>query len=338
MFIKLNGITYFEEEERQSVRMENVEKISLIIPCYNEQEALPIFYEEITKVLYLMGYCYELIFINDGSEDNTLNILKQLGDKDEHVKYLSFSRNFGKESAMYAGFCNTNGDYIAVMDADMQDPPNLLPKMVEILKSNKYDSVNTRRISRTGEPPIRSWFAKQFYRIINKISDAEMVDGARDFRMMKREMVEAIIEMEECNRFSKGIFGWIGFRTYWLPYENVERVAGKTKWNFWKLFKYAVDGIINFSEMPLSIASWFGMIMTFMASCFLIFIILRKVCFGDPVAGWASTICIIIFIGGIQLFCIGVMGQYMAKTYTECKHRPHFIIAETNKADAKKIG
>ena len=314
-------------------------KISIIIPCYNEQEALPVFYESVTKVLQeSTGEGYELLFINDGSKDDTLKILQKLGSEDPHVKYLSFSRNFGKEAAMYAGFCNASGDFIAVMDADMQDPPSLLPQMLEILRTGEYDSVATRRVSRKGEPPIRSWFAKKFYQLINAISEADIVDGARDFRLMKREMVESIVAMGEYNRFSKGIFGWIGFRTYWLPYENVERVAGKTKWNFWKLFRYAISGIINFSETPLSIASWLGIVSTALAFIFLIFIIIRKLCFGDPVAGWASTICVIAFIGGIQLFCLGIIGQYVAKTYTESKHRPHYIITESNIKDINKIG
>ncbi len=312
-------------------------KISLIVPCYNEQEALPIFYEEVTKVLVQMACEYELIFVNDGSKDGTLNILRELSKKDEHLTYLSFSRNFGKEAAMYAGFCNAHGDYVAVMDADMQDPPALLPQMVELLESGEYDSVATRRVSREGEPPIRSWFARMFYKIINKISDADIVDGARDFRLMKRSMVEAIVEMSEYNRFSKGIFGWIGFRTYWLPYENVNRVAGETKWNFWKLFKYAIDGVINFSQAPLSVASWFGMFMTFVSFIAVIFIVVRKLVFGDPVDGWASTVCIITLIGGIQLFCMGIMGQYIAKTYMEVKKRPHYIVSESNREDAKKI-
>lgn len=311
--------------------------ISLIIPCYNEQEALPIFHTETTKVMENMGCEYELLFVNDGSKDGTLAVLKTLAQEDQHVYYLSFSRNFGKEAAMYAGFCNAHGDYVVVMDADMQDPPELLPKMMEILKTGEYDSVATRRVSRKGEPPIRSWFAKKFYRIINKISDADIVDGARDFRLMRRDMVDAIVSMSEYNRFSKGIFGWIGFQTYWLPYENVERVAGETKWNFWKLFKYAIDGIINFSQVPLTLASWFGMIMTLFSFVFLLLIIVRKLVFGDPVAGWASMVCIVIFIGGLQLFCLGIMGQYIAKTYMETKQRPHYIIAETNEKNAVMI-
>ncbi len=226
--------------------MEKQKLITIIVPCYNEQESLPIFYKEITKVLKNADYDYELVFVNDGSKDKTLGILKEISQTDKHVYYLSFSRNFGKEAAMYAGFCNAHGDFVAVMDADMQDPPALLPQMLEILQTGEYDSVATRRVNREGEPPVRSWFSRKFYHIINKISDADIVDGARDFRLMKREMVDAIVSMSEYNRFSKGIFGWIGFRTYWLPYENIERVAGETKWSFWKLFKYAMDGIINF--------------------------------------------------------------------------------------------
>ena len=307
----------------------DLKKLTLIVPCFNEQEALPFFYKEAISVLKNLNYEYELLFINDGSKDNTLNILKDFADRDACVKYISFSRNFGKEAAMYAGFCNATGDYVAIMDADMQDPPDLLPEMLKLIESGEYDSVATRRVSREGEPPIRSWFARRFYSLINKISDADIVDGARDFRLMRREMVDAIVAMGETNRFSKGIFGWIGFRTYWLPYENRERVAGTTKWNFWGLCKYAIA--------PLSIASWFGIIMTAIAFIFLLFIVVRRLVYGDPVAGWASTICIIVFIGGIQLFCMGVMGQYIAKNYSESKHRPHYIVSETNKPDAEKI-
>ena len=312
-------------------------KVALIVPCYNEQEALPIFYEEVMKVVTTMNCQYELIFVNDGSKDNTLSILKNFAVKNENVTYISFSRNFGKEAAMYAGFSNADADYVAVMDADMQDPPALLPQMVKILETEDYDSVATRRVSRDGEPPIRSWFARKFYQLINKISDADIVDGARDFRLMKREMVDAIVAMGEYNRFSKGIFGWIGFKTYWLPFKNVERVAGETKWNFWKLFKYAIDGIINFSEAPLSIASWAGIGMTFIAFIMMVIVIVRRLCFGDPVAGWASTMCVIIFIGAIQLFSMGIMGQYIAKTSNEAKHRPHYIVAESNGEKVKRI-
>lgn len=311
--------------------------LSLVIPCYNEEESLPVFYREVTRVMRGMDCEYELLFVNDGSRDGTLAALKELAERDGHVVYLSFSRNFGKEAAMYAGFCNARGDYAAVMDADLQDPPSLLPEMLAILQGGEYDSVATRRADRSGEPPVRSYFAKKFYRIINRISDADIVDGARDFRLMKREMVDVIVSMGENNRFSKGIFGWIGFQTYWMPYENVERVAGETKWNFWKLFHYAVDGIINFSQTPLCIASWFGIFMTCFAFLMMVFIVVRWLIFSDPVAGWTSTVCIIIFIGGIQLFCLGIMGQYIAKTYMEAKHRPHFIISETNGDGIKKV-
>ena len=312
--------------------------ISLIIPCYNEEKALPLFYEETHRVLAEMAVSYEMIFVNDGSRDATLEVLKGLAEKDPDVVYLSFARNFGKEAAMYAGFCHARGDYVAVMDADLQDPPSLLPKMLELLQSGEYDSVATRRVTRKGEPPVRSWFARRFYQLINRFSDADIVDGARDFRLMKREMVEAIVAMGEYNRFSKGIYGWIGYRTCWLPYENVERVAGETKWNFWKLFKYAMDGIISFSQAPLSIASWLGFGMTFLSFLALVFIVIRRLAFGDPVAGWASTVCVIVFIGGIQLAVLGIIGQYLAKTYMETKQRPHYIIASSNREDVKKIG
>lgn len=312
-------------------------KISLIVPCYNEEEVLPIFYRETKNVLETMPCEHEFVFINDGSRDRTLAVLKELAGQDGCVQYLSFSRNFGKEAAMYAGFCNVTGDYVAVMDADMQDPPALLPEMLDKLLTGEYDSVATCRVTRKGEPPIRSWFARLFYRMINRVSDADIVDGARDFRLMRREMVDAIVEMGEYNRFSKGIFGWIGFRTCWLPYENVNRVAGETKWNFWKLFKYAIDGIINFSQAPLAFASWFGMFMTVLSFVAVIFIIIRKLVFGDPVTGWASTACIITFIGGVQLFCMGIMGQYIAKTYLEVKKRPHYIVAESNMDEVKRI-
>lgn len=313
-------------------------KISLIIPCYNEEEALPYLYKELVNVsATLTSYDFEYLFINDGSKDNTLTVLKDMADKDARVQYYSFSRNFGKESAMYAGFCNATGDYVAVMDADMQDPPALLPQMLEILESGEYDSVATRRVSRAGEPPIRSFFARQFYKLINRISDADIVDGARDFRLMKRDMVDAILSMNEYNRFSKGVFGWIGFRTYWLPYENVERVAGETKWNFWGLMRYAIDGIINFSQTPLTLVSSTGIIMTFVSFIAILFVIIRKLAFGDPVSGWASLVCIITFIGGIQVFCTGIIAQYLSKMYLETKHRPHYIISETNAKEAVKV-
>lgn len=311
-------------------------KIGLVIPCYNEEESLKYFYKETTKILKSMNCEYELLFVNDGSIDNTLNIIKKLAN-DSHVKYISFSRNFGKESAMYAGICNVDGDYVAVIDADMQDPPKLLPEMVSILETGEYDSVATRRENRFGEPKIRSWFARLFYKIMNRISETDIVDGARDYRLMKREMADAIISMKEYNRFSKGIYGWIGFRTYWLSFKNVERIAGETKWNFWKLFKYAIDGIINFSTVPLTISSYLGFLTTILSILAFIFIVVRKIVFGDPVSGWPSLVCIIVFWGGVQLLCIGMMGQYISKLYLEAKKRPHYIIKETNKMTVKKV-
>lgn len=313
-----------------------MEKLTLIVPCYNEEEALPYFYEEVCKVAgELTNYEIELLFVNDGSKDNTLQVIKGFAETDARVKYLSFSRNFGKEGAMYAGFCNASGDLVAVMDADMQDPPSLLPQMLQLIESGEYDSVATRRVTRKGEPKLRSFFARLFYKIMGKISDADIVDGARDFRLMKRKMVDAIIAMGETNRFSKGIFGWIGFRTYWLEYENVERVAGETKWSFWKLFKYSLEGITNFSDAPLKIASWSGIFFTFISVVAMLFVFIRALCFGDSVAGWPSTICIILFIGGVQLFCLGIIGQYISKVFRETKKRPIYIVAESNKDDVK---
>lgn len=315
-----------------------MKKVSLVIPCFNEEQALPIFTAELDKVIGTLDeYTFEVLLINDGSSDGTLKVMKTLSDTYSYVRYISFSRNFGKEAAMYAGLSNADGDYVAVMDADMQDPPALLPEMLHILGQGEYDSVATRRVSRKGEPPIRSWFARLFYKIINRISDADVVDGARDFRLMKAEMKDAIVAMCENNRFSKGIFGWVGYRTKWLEYENVERVAGETKWSFWKLFRYALDGIINFSEAPMMISSGFGMFCTVLSFVMLLFFFVRKILFGDPVAGWPSLVCIILFIAGLQFLCIGMMGKYIAKTYMEVKNRPHYIVAETNKDDVKKI-
>ena len=309
-----------------------MKKVNLIVPCYNEAEALPLFKDELNKVIQTLDqYTFEILLINDGSTDTTLSVMKEICDTDSHYKYISFSRNFGKEAAMYAGFCNSDGDYAAIMDADMQDPPALLPDMLHCLETEDYDSVATRRVSRIGEPKIRSFFARNFYKLINKISDADVVDGARDFRLMKREMVDSIVAMCEYNRFSKGIFGWIGFKTKWLEYENVNRIAGETKWSFWGLFKYAVDGIINFSETPMSRASGLGIFLTIFSFLMVIFIIIRKEIFGDPVAGWPSLACIIIFIAGLQFLCMGIMGKYIAKTYLEVKNRPHYIVSETNK-------
>ena len=312
--------------------------VTLIVPCYNEEASLPLFYEAVSAVAAsLPEYDMTFLFVNDGSKDRTLHVIHALAEKDPRVRYISFSRNFGKEAAMYAGFCNARGDYVAVMDADLQDPPSLLPEMLALLETGEYDSVATRRVSREGEPPIRSFFARMFYRLINRISDADIVDGARDFRLMRKEMVDAIVAMSEYNRFSKGIFGWIGFRTKWLPFQNVERVAGETKWSFLGLFKYSIEGIINFSQAPLSIASLMGLVLTIVSFLSTLFIVVRRLLFGDPVAGWASTACIILFMGGLQLLCMGIMGQYLAKTYLEVKKRPHYIIAETNEESADLV-
>ena len=311
-----------------------MKKISCIIPCYNEEAALPYFLREIRKVADQMSatdpVLFEILFVNDGSKDRTLEILREAAKEDARVRYISFSRNFGKEAAMYAGFKNVTGDYAAVMDADMQDPPSLLPEMYRALQSGEYDSVATCRADRKGEPPIRSFFARCFYKIINQISDADIVDGARDFRLMKREMVDAIVTMGEYNRFSKGIFGWIGFRTKWLPYQNVERVAGETKWSFWKLFKYSLQGIIAFSTAPLAIASVAGILICLVAFLMVIGIIVKTLLWGDPVGGWPSLACMIMFMSGIQILCIGILGQYLAKTYLETKRRPIYLVAETN--------
>ena len=311
--------------------------ISVIVPCYNEQEALPFFYEAIGKIAGKMkqeyNVDYEFVFVDDGSRDRTLEILRDFAKKDERVKYISFSRNFGKESAIYAGLEHVTGDYISMMDADVQDPPELLMEMYQEIKKDEYDCIGTRRVTRKGEPPIRSFFAHCFYKLMNKISKAEIVDGARDFRLMTRQMVNAILDVKEYNRFSKGIFGWVGFKTKWLEYENIERVAGNTKWSFWKLFLYSLDGIVAFSTVPLSVASAFGMLFLFIAFIMIVFIIAKTLIFGDPVAGYPSMMCVMFFIGGIQLFSIGVLGQYLSKTYLETKNRPIYIIKETEKSE-----
>lgn len=307
------------------------EKISVIVPCFNEEEALPYFYEEIIKTAQKMNdFDFEFIFVNDGSKDKTLRLSKDLATKDPRVKYVSFSRNFGKEAAIYAGLEHSTGDYCVLMDADLQDPPALLPEMMDAIQKEGYDSAATRRVTRKGEPPIRSFFARMFYKIINKISDADIVDGARDYRLMKRDMVDTIINMKEYNRFSKGIFGWIGYDTKWIEFENVERVAGETKWSFWKLFKYSLEGITAFSVAPLQIASIFGILFSLVAFIMIIVIIIRTLAFGDPVSGWPSLVCIIMLIGGVQLLSIGVLGQYLSKTYLETKKRPIYIAKETN--------
>ena len=312
-------------------RMEFImKKISIVVPCYNEEESLPFFYEEIVTVAREMTLLdFEFIFINDGSKDNTLNILRDLSAIDKRVRYVSFSRNFGKEAGMYAGLKEASGDYIAIMDADLQDPPSLLPEMYNYITKEGYDSVATRRVSRVGEPAIRSFFARMFYKIINKISQADIVDGARDYRLMTRQMVDAILSMKEYNRFSKGIFGWVGFNTKWLPYQNVKRIAGETKWSFWKLFIYSLEGIVAFSTAPLTVAALVGVIFCVVAFFFIVFVIVRTLLFGDPVSGWPSLVSILLFISGIQLFCLGIIGQYLAKTYLETKKRPIYIVKET---------
>ena len=312
-------------------------KISIVIPCFNEEEALPVYYEEMSRIMKQMqGVDFELLFVDDGSSDRTLGIMKSLHERDERCKYLSFSRNFGKEAAIYAGLNNARGDYVVIMDADMQDPPALLPEMTRILESGEYDSIATRRVSRKGEPVVRSFCARCFYKLIRRISDADIVDGARDFRMMTRDMVNSVLALSEYNRFSKGIFGWVGYRTKWLEYENIERTAGETKWSFWKLLAYSLDGIVNFSNVPLMISSYLGILMTFISFVAIIFIIVRKLIFGDPVSGWPSLVCIITFVGGIQLFCMGIMGQYLSKTYMEVKKRPHYIIQKSNDEETEK--
>lgn len=308
-----------------------MEKISVIVSCFNEEEALPFFFQEIQKTMKEMDYVdFELIFVDDGSKDNTLSVIKDFSKEDERVKYLSFSRNFGKEAAIYAGFQHCTGDYAVLMDADLQDPPYLLPEMYKAITEEGYDSAATRRVTRKGEPPVRSFFARLFYKIINKISDADIVDGARDYRLMKRKMVDAILSMSEYNRFSKGIFGWIGFKTKWIEFENVERVAGETKWSFWKLFLYSLEGITAFSVEPLQIASIFGVLFSFIAVIMIAVIVIKTLIFGDPTSGWPSMVCIVMLIGGIQLLCIGILGQYLSKTYLETKGRPIYIEKESN--------
>ena len=311
--------------------MENKKKISIVVPCYNEQEVLPLFYEELNKVIKEIEHVeLELILVNDGSKDNTLKVFKEIASQDERVKYISFSKNFGKESAMFAGLETATGDYIAIMDADLQDPPKLLIMMYDILENSDYDCVGTRRVTRKGEPKIRSFFAKIFYKLMRKISNMDIVDGARDFRLMTKQMKDAIISMQEYNRFSKGIFTWVGFKTKWLEYENIERAAGKTKWSFWKLFIYSLNGITAFSTFPLVIAGVLGMLFCLLAFIMILVIIFKTLFFGDPVSGWPSTICVILFVGGVQLFCTGIIGQYISKTYLEVKNRPIYIVKETN--------
>ena len=316
-----------------------MEKITVVVPCYNEEESLPIFYEEMGRVRKQdfnnseneQEIEFEYIFVDDGSKDGTLNEMKQLSQKDSKARYISFSRNFGKEAAILAGLDASTGDFVTLMDVDLQDPPSLLKKMYDIIKKEGYDCVATRRKNRKGEPPVRSFFARMFYKIINKMSDVEMVDGARDYRLMSRKVVDSIISMREYNRYSKGLFTFVGFKTKWISYENIERVAGKTKWSFWKLFKYALEGITAFSTAPLIFSSIIGLLFCLVAFLLIILIIVRTLVFGDPTSGWPSMVCIIFFVSGVQLFSLGIIGQYMSKSYLEIKHRPIYIIRETEK-------
>lgn len=311
-----------------------MEKISVIVSCYNEEESLPLFYEEMERVRkkdFENEMEFEYIFVNDGSKDKTLEEMKKLAREDSKVRFISFSRNFGKEAAMLAGLEAAEGDYITLMDADLQDPPSLLRQMYDAIKNEGYDQVGTRRVTRKGEPPIRSFFARMFYKLINKMSNVEMVDGARDYRLMTRQVVDSIISMQEYNRFSKGLFSFVGYKTKWLEYENVERVAGETKWSFWKLFEYAIEGITAFSTTPLIMSSVIGLLFCFISFLLIVLIIVKTLVFGDPTSGWPSMICIIFFVSGIQLFSLGIIGQYIAKAYLEVKKRPIYIIKETEK-------
>lgn len=304
---------------------------SAIVPCFNEHDNVKDFYDEFVKnceFLYALDIDFELLYIDDGSKDDTLNEIKKLSEEDARVRYISFSRNFGKEAAIYAGLENSNGDFVAIMDADLQDPPSLLEEMFKGILEEGYDSVASRRVSRKGEPPVRSLFARLFYKIMRKISKTEIMDGARDFRLMRREMADAIVSLGEYNRFSKGIFGWVGFTTKWVEFENVERRKGETKWSFWSLFKYSLEGIMAFSTAPLAVASFFGLFFCVVSFIAVIFLVIRALLFGDPVAGWPSLACIIIFVGGIQLLCLGIMSQYVSKVYLEVKNRPIYIVKE----------
>ena len=312
-------------------------KISIVVPCYNEEEAAPLFLAAITDVASKMPQViFEYIFIDDGSKDDTLNVLRGFADENDQVKYLSFSRNFGKEAALLAGLEAATGDYVAVMDADLQDPPDLLPEMYLAVTTEGYDCVATRRVTRKGEPLIRSFFANRFYKFINKISETKMVDGARDFRLMTRQMVDAVLSLTEYNRFSKGLFSWVGFNTKWIEYDNIPRAAGDTKWSFSKLLLYSMDGIAAFSVKPLALASFFGILLCFFAFIGIVFIIVRWLISGDPVAGWASIVTIVLFVGGIQLLCTGIMGQYLSKTYLEVKGRPVYVVKERSKNKTNK--
>ena len=307
-----------------------MKKVSIIVPCYNEEESIPLFYKEIKKVFSKINYKLELIFVNDGSKDKTLELIKNLSKKDKEANYISLSRNFGKEAAMWAGLKHSTGDYITVMDCDLQDPPALIPEMLRLIEEEDYDVVGTRRVTRKGEPPIRSFFARMFYKIINKMSKVEMVDGARDYRMMTRQVVDNLLTLKEYNRYSKGLFSFVGFKTKWLEYENIERVAGETKWNFWKLFLYAIEGIVAFTTAPLTMAATFGILFCLVAFIMIIVIIVKTLVYGDPTSGWPSLACIIFMTNGIELLCIGVIGEYLSKTYLEVKKRPIYIVKESN--------
>ncbi len=305
--------------------------LSLIVPCYNEAENIVDFYDEVLKYeapLTALDLAVEFLYIDDGSTDATADRVKELHERDERVHLVRFSRNFGKEAAIYAGLQRAQGDLIALLDCDLQDPPSLLPEMAEHILQEGYDSVATRRISRKGEPPIRSFFARCFYRLINRMSRTEIVDGARDYRMMTKRFAESVLSLSEYNRFSKGIFSWVGYETKWLEYENIERKKGETKWSFWKLFAYAIEGIIGFSTAPLSFASFMGVLFCLAAFALIIVTIVRKMVFGDPTSGWPSLVCIISLISGVQLFCLGIVGQYLAKTYMEVKNRPIYIVKD----------
>lgn len=302
-----------------------MELLSIVVPCFNEEDTVEIFFSEVEKSL---DCDFEVIYVNDGSSDNTLARIKDLASRNPNVKYISFSRNFGKESALYAGLKKASGDLVCVMDVDLQDPPCLLPNMIE--ETEDYEIVATRRVDRKGEPKIKSFFARMFYKLFNRISKIDLVDGARDYRVMRREVVDALLELEEYNRFSKGLFQWVGFRTKWIEYENVERAAGETSWSFWGLVSYSIEGIVAFTALPLSISTLFGIVFSFIAFILIVFIVIRALFYSDPVAGWNSLVCIILLLGGIQLFSIGILGKYLEKTYTEVKNRPIYIVQESN--------
>lgn len=307
-----------------------MKKVDLVVPCYNEEESLPLFYEEIKKVREKLNVKIEIIFVDDGSTDKTLEGMREIAKKDKMVKYISFARNFKKEAAMLAGLEATTGDYVTIMDCDLQDPPELLGEMIRLIEEEGYDIVGTRRVTRKGEPAIRSFFARMFYKIINKMSNVEMVDGARDYRLMTRQVVDNILRLREYNRYSKGLFAFVGFKTKWLEYENIERVAGETKWSFWKLFKYAIEGIVAFTTAPLTIAAVMGIVFCLIAFIMIVVVIVKTLVYGDPTSGWPSLVCIIFLVSGVQLLCLGVIGEYLAKTYLEVKNRPIYVVKESN--------